>query len=206
MKLEQPLLICFCGPNGAGKSTLRRQTLAAFPDLPFINADEIALALFGAEQAATKAYEAAQQAAEDRQAFLEAKQSFSFETVMSHPSKVSFLREARQAGYWVIAHFVGLDSARLSLARVLQRVSSGGHDVPDHKIEARFPRVLAQLLSLLDVPDELVIYDNSSSDDPFRLIATLERGRLTGLSVSLPDWLAPLNLEARLTDQTLRLP
>lgn len=206
MDQDQPLLICFCGPNGAGKSTLRRLTSGSVTSLPFINADEIALIRFGPGQAASKAYEAARLAEEERRRFLAEGRSFSFETVMSHPSKLEFLQEARQKGYRVVAHFVGLDGPATSRARVIQRVHAGGHDVPDDKIEARFPRVLDNLRRLLDIPDELVIHDNSSADDPFRLIARLQLGRLVGLSAAVPEWLAPLQLETRLTAQTARLP
>ena len=205
MNASKPLLIAFCGPNGAGKSTLRQLTLAELTGIPFINADEIAVAVFGKEQAASKAYEAAAMAEEQRQAKLLAGESFSFETVMSHVSKVEFLQQAREAGYVVIAHFVGLDSAERSRARVIQRVFNGGHDVPDDKIEARYARVIENLGHLLDVPDELVIYDNSSADDPYRVVARLELGRLTHLAVTVPSWLALLNLESRQPPDTLRL-
>ena len=205
MNASKPLLIAFCGPNGAGKSTLRQLTLAELTGIPFINADEIAVAVFGKEQAASKAYEAAAMAEEQRQAKLLAGESFSFETVMSHVSKVEFLQQAREAGYVVVAHFVGLDSAERSRARVIQRVFNGGHDVPDDKIEARYARVIENLGHLLDVPDELVIYDNSSADDPYRVVARLELGRLTHLAVTVPSWLALLNLESRLTAETIRL-
>ncbi len=205
MNTAQPLIIAFCGPNGAGKSTLRRLTLANLPDLPFINADEIALATFG-DQAAAMAYVAAQMAEQQRQASMAEAKSFSFETVMSHISKVELLQQAQAAGYWVIVHFVGLASVADSRARVIQRVHNGGHDVPDEKIEARFARVIENLGHLLDVPDELVIYDNTSFEDPYRVIATLERGRLTELVEIVPAWLAPLNLESRVTPHTLRLP
>lgn len=205
MNPDQPLLIIFCGPNGAGKSTLRKLTLAEFEDIPFANADEIALAVFGPD-ASAKAYEAAEMAEEQRRARFEARESFSFETVMSHPSKVKFLVEARAAGYFVFAHFVGLDSADRSRSRVIQRVLEGGHDVPDDKIAARYARVIENLGLLLDVADELTIYDNSSAEHPYRVIARLQCGTLTHLSVIVPDWLACLDLPARMTSATIRLP
>ncbi len=207
MKTPNPLLIVFCGPNGAGKSTFRRIALENIA-IPFVNADEIALHEFGSEEAATRSYEAAQIAEAVRLELFGARRSFSFETVLSDPhgAKVDFLRQARESGYYVVAHFIGLDSADHSKARVIQRVNSGGHDVPDDKIAGRFQRVIENLRRLLDVPDELIIYDNTSSKTPFRVIAKLERGTLIEISSDLPDWVVSSNLIARQTAQTRILP
>ncbi len=197
MPLDAPLLVVFCGPNGAGKSTLRARTLGHLP-LPFVNADIIAARVFG-DAAQGQAYDAARLAEAERTRLFNEHVSFSFETVFSDPvgEKVAFLRTARDAGYQVLVHFVGLDSADRSRARVFQRVTEGGHDVPDAKLEERYPRVLANLARLLDIPDELVIYDNSSSDDPYRPLARLQRGHLLEVSATLPDWIGFLALPAR---------
>lgn len=85
-------------------------------------------------------------------------------------------------------------------------MNSGGHDVPDEKIAGRFPRVIQNLHRLLDVPDELIIYDNTSSATPFRVIAKLEHGTLIEISGNLPDWVLSSNLIARQTTQTRILP
>lgn len=206
MNPTQPLLVAFCGPNGAGKSTLRRITLAE-SGIPFLNADDIAAQLFG-EHAAERAYEAAQIAESVRAELFKARRSFSFETVLSDPAgeKVGFLREAREAGYFVAVHFVGLDSPELSRARVIQRVSEGGHDVPDDKLVARYPRVLDNLRRLLDVPDDLVIYDNSSADLPYRVLARLSRGALLEIASAIPAWAQRFELPSRQTAQTRMLP
>ena len=202
----QPILVAFCGPNGAGKSTLRRITLAE-DGIPFVNADKIAVQQFG-EHAAERAYEAAQIAEAVRAELFRARRSFSFETVFSDPAgeKVQFLREAGEAGYFVAVHFVGLDSPERSRARVIQRVSEGGHDVPDDKLAARYPRVMDNLRRLLDVPDDLVIYDNSSADVPYRVIARLSRGALLEIASAIPIWAQHLELPSRQTEHTLPLP
>jgi predicted ABC-type ATPase len=200
--LNQPLLIVFCGPNGAGKSTLRQKVLGQIA-IPFVNADEIAKVRFG-EKAAEKAYEAAALAAEERKRYFEARRDFSFETVLSDPhgEKVAFLLQACEVGYQVIVHFVGLDSAARSKARVFQRVLEGGHDVPDEKIDTRYARVIDNLIRLLEVPDELVIYDNSSSVEPYRELAVLHRGVLHQLREPLPEWMGRVDLAARINPQT----
>ncbi|HKO81524.1 MAG TPA: hypothetical protein VJU78_14065, partial [Chitinophagaceae bacterium] len=45
-------------------------------------------------------------------------QSFCFETVMSHISKVQLLAEAKQAGYKTYLYFVFTDNVELNIARV----------------------------------------------------------------------------------------
>ena len=204
--MPSPLLIVFCGPNGAGKSTLRQLLFADMPGLPFVNADEIAKREFGPD-AETRSYEAAQLAADIRQRYLDSRDSFSFETILSDPvgEKVDFLREARRCGYEVHVHFVGLDSAVRSQARVVQRVFEGGHQVPHEKLGGRYERILTNLQRLLPIPDELHIYDNSSSEDPYRLLAVLHRGQLTKAVSHFPQWLDSVDLESLRTPNTLLL-
>jgi len=55
------------------------------------------------------------------------------------------VRHCQAKGYFVLLVFVGLESADLSRGRVMQRVEAGGHDVPDGKIDSRFPRTFANL-------------------------------------------------------------
>lgn len=197
MKAPKPLILAIVGPNGSGKSTLREHLLADSP-LPFINADEIAKDL------KIDSYAAAAIAKEKREQLFHNRKSFSFETVLSDPvgDKVSFLTTARESGYFVNVHFITLPSADFSRARVMQRVQEGGHDVPDEKIEARFPRILTNLKRLLGQVDELVIYDNSSAEKPFRLIARFLSHDLIELSQTIPTYLDFLNLPAQKTPST----
>ena len=65
----------------------------------------------------------------------------------------------------------------MSLGRVIQRVERGGHDVPDAKIETRFPRTFDNLRQALSFVDEALLFDNSSSDQPFRFVAAFKAGK-----------------------------
>ena len=202
----QPLLLVIAGPNGAGKSSLRALLLPE-GSFPFVNPDEVARHFFGAA-AEDASYEAADIAAAVRDILLRHRRSFGFETVLSDPvgHKVQELTAAQASGYQVAVHFVGIGSAELSRLRVFQRVEQGGHDVPDDKVAARYARVMANLHRLLPIPDELVIYDNSSPDTPFRRLALLQRGQLRELSRELPSWVAFLDLPSRVNPNTAFLP
>jgi predicted ABC-type ATPase len=112
------------------------------------------------------------------------------ETVFSDPAgaKLAFLRDARAAGYRVLLLFIGLESAELSQARVIQRVAAGGHDVPDEKLFARFPRTLENLSRAIGVVNEARLYDNSDAERPYRLLGRTEDGTVVERHPPLPAW------------------
>lgn len=127
------------GPNGSGKTPLTRQLRADGVDLGrYMNPDDIALSLIG--DAPTRSREAQRLVDAAREACHAACESFSFETVMSHPSKIELLAAAKQRGYRIGVFFVATESTDLNIARVRQRVALGGHDVPLDRIRARYER------------------------------------------------------------------
>ena len=187
-----PVLIFLAGPNGAGKSTFFETYLAHF-GLPFVNADRIARALSSAAPAAPAGdldRQGFTEAEKLRAAFMEAGLSFCTETVFSDPAgaKVGFLAGARRRGFAIFLVFIGLESATLSVARVMQRVRHGGHDVPDDKLHARFPRTLANLQAAIPLADEAFVFDNSSADAPYRFVASYMRGALANRYPPIPGW------------------
>lgn len=148
------------GPNGSGKTTLTRQLRddgVEFGD--YVNPDEIAETLTGSYDDRVRR---AQAIADRRRAdALEARRSFSFETVMSHPSKLDVLRTARLRGFRTALYFIATASPELNVSRVRQRVALGGHDVPEDRIRARYVRTLRLLPEALRLADVSVLFDNS---------------------------------------------
>ena len=191
----KPTLILFAGPNGAGKSTLQRRVMDQNP-MPWVDPDGLAMRHFGSD-AAAHALEAFQMAEEERARLLELGDDFGFETVFSDPFgyKIRYLQNAQQAGYRVSVLYIGLASADLAILRVVQRVAAGGHSVPQDKIVSRFHRSLANLATVLPWVDEVMLYDNSSPDLPYRPLALVEAGRLRASVSTLPDWTRPLGLD-----------
>lgn len=150
------------GPNGSGKTTLTqwlRERGVEFGE--YINPDDIARELDGSEIA--RAAEAQAIADRRREACIAAKRSFSFETVMSHPSKVDVLVRAREAGFLVQLFFVGIDDPRTNVERVALRVAQGGHGVPTDRIAARWFRSMALLYEAIRSSDDAFIFDNSAA-------------------------------------------
>ncbi len=174
------------GGNGAGKSTFYQQFLAS-TGLPFINADILAKEL-DADHPETVSYKAAKLAENLRLDLLRTGTSFCFETVFSHPSKIDFLASAKAAGYEIILVYIHLQNAELNQARVSQRVAEGGHNVPSEKIISRIPRTMQYVSNALALVDTVQFYDNSSHNEPFASIASINNGRLLIQQQSLPEW------------------
>jgi predicted ABC-type ATPase len=122
---DAPFLLVFAGPNGSGKSTLADYLIEAGIDFgEHINPDEIAATLDLPEPARSRQAQAIADFQRDR--CLAGKLSFSFETVMSHPSKVNFMIRADDAGYDVTLYFVCTSDPEINVRRVENRVRRGG--------------------------------------------------------------------------------
>lgn len=173
-----PVLHLMAGPNGAGKSSLVRDVLQPELRLPFVNADVIVVQGWP-DAPAEHAYDAARAAEAERQRLLAGRNSFITETVFSHPSKVDLVDQAVRIGYLVHLHVI-LVAVDLAVARVADRVRRGGHDVPEQKIRARYARLWALVATARDRADRTEFLDNSLAAEPFRPVATFERGRLVG--------------------------
>ena len=123
-------------------------------------------------------------------------ESFSQETVFSHPSKIEALRMAQEAGYRTYLYFIATDSGQINLRRVANRHSQGGHDVPAEKIVERYKRSLAQVKYAIPVLSRAYFFDNSgpqmiylgqySQEDGFEFSVTPDR---------LPRWFRSLGLQ-----------
>jgi len=149
------------GPNGAGKTTLVQFLLRKGLDLgEYINPDDIAFELDGSVEERTRR---AQSIADQRRdACIKANRSFSFETVMSHHSKIDILVRAKEAGYRVYLYFIGTDDPQTNIERVALRVAQGGHDVPVQKIRDRWLRTMALLQQAIRSSDQSYVFDNST--------------------------------------------
>ena len=181
---RRPLIVALAGPNGAGKSTFYHAHLR-LAGLRFVNADVLARAL------KINPYEAATVADSLRRELVRQGESFVFETVFSDPvgDKLGFLRDAAAAGYTVVLCFIGISGADVSEQRVAMRVTQGGHDVPTEKLEARYPRTMANLTTaLLEIP-HVWIFDNDDLRAPYRLVAVYEHGKPVALHRPIPRWL-----------------
>ena len=192
---DKKQLWILAGGNGAGKSTYYRCFLQD-SGLAFINADLIAQQI-DPDNAEAQSYQAAAIATKLRTSFLQKGISFCFETVFSHPSKIDFVAEAKSLGYEIILVYVHLQTSELNLARISQRVSEGGHSVPDEKVLARIPRTMQNVRETLPLVDIAYLYDNSSQQHAFVSLARIQHGSLQCIQPSLPEWAEQMLVDYR---------
>lgn len=114
--------------------------------------------------------------------------SFTFETVMSHTSKVEFLQQAQQQGFRTYLYFVATTDPQINISRVRYRVKTGGHDVPQNKIIERYHRSLSLLIDAIGYSHRAYIFDNSSENDS-DFLAEITNGTELEIKVdTVPLW------------------
>jgi len=96
-----------------------------------------------------------------RHKLLQTQTTFTFETVMSSPDKVVFLKKAQQAGFRTYLYFVATEDPQINVSRVQHRVETGGHAVPQDKIVSRYARSLELLSDAVSFTNRAYIFDNS---------------------------------------------
>lgn len=124
-----------------------------------------------------------------REENLKSGNDFSFEIVMSHPTKLEFLRRAASKGYHIYLYFISTDDVRVNIQRVKTRVKNGGHDVPEDKIRERYTRSLDLLYDALKVCYKSYLFDNSDNTTE---IARINRDKKMYILVpgnEIPNWM-----------------
>ena len=120
--------------------------------------------------------------------FIEKNTSFTYETVMSHKSKIEILQKAKKHNYRIYLYYVSTISPKINIARVENRVKKGGHPVAPEKIESRYYNSLSLLKEASLLSDRTYFIDNSSRK--FRLIAEKKGKFLIPLTKHIPNWFA----------------
>lgn len=122
-----------------------------------------------------------------RRRLIEGQVSFTFETVMSSPDKIAFLKFAQASGYRTYLYYIATENPDINLSRVMLRVRSGGHDVPKDKIVSRYHRSLELLMDAIRATHRAYIFDNSG-DEPF-WIAEITNGQTLEIKrPEMPAW------------------
>ena len=177
-------MVVFAGPNGSGKTTLKKALYLEDPSLaklPFLNADELA------KSEGLSSYDAAERIREQARQYTDNQESFSWETVMSHTSKIDAMAYAREKGFRVHLFFLGTSNPDLNVANVRRRVEEGGHDVPEEKTRDRWDRVMHDLLfQALKAANTAVIFESTQGD--FFEVARMAKETIQYSTTVPPDW------------------
>ena len=192
--MKKPTLIVVCGPNGAGKTSITHKILNHkwIENSIYINPDEIANNLFGDWNSLESIIKAANYAKELREKCIANGESFIFETVLSAEDKIDFLYMAKQKGYFIRVFFVATESPTINAARIVQRVMSGGHDVPIVKIISRYSKSIANCSVISKFVDRLYVYDNSLDFKEPSLLFRASDGKLTKEYHKIKEWADPI--------------
>ncbi len=124
-----PRLIVVAGPNGSGKTSITEQLLMHewMGGCVYVNPDLIARDEFGDWSSEGPVLAAARRAEEIREDCLRKRRSLAFETVLSAPDKLDFLRRGRAAGFFIRLFFIGTGDPSINARRVAMRVMEGSH-------------------------------------------------------------------------------
>jgi predicted ABC-type ATPase len=185
-----PTMTIIAGPNGSGKSSFGNKLLEHgwVGKDAYINPDNLAQDVFGDWNSPSAALKAAVLAEQQRERFLQMRQSFVFESVFSAPDKYEVVRRAKLAGYFVRLFVICTSHPSINAARVAKRVMEGGHDVPIPKILSRYPKAIANCAAAAAIANRAYAFDNSVDGQDARLMLRTINGRIANMHVPLPDW------------------
>ena len=188
--MNKPKLVIIAGPNGSGKTSVTDKILQHewIEGCYYINPDNIARDIFGDWNSAEAIMNAARRAEELRENHLNKKQGILFETVLSAEDKISYIKRAKEAGYFIRLFFVGTDSPTINAARIANRVMKGGHDVPITKIISRYSKSIANCAVLSTLVDRLYVYDNSEDYAEPKLLFRASEGQVEKTYKEINPW------------------
>jgi predicted ABC-type ATPase len=199
-----PRILVLAGVNGAGKSSLGGKIIREL-GVDYLNPDEAAKRIAAAigcslDEANALAWEEGRRRLESA---INSRSSHAFESTLGGHTIPALLIEASRAGINVIVWFVGLASPEQHIARVRDRVASGGHAIPEEMIRKRWDTSRRNLIALIPHLTDLRVYDNSEESDPVgeaipkpRLLLHWRRGRIVAprakAMLLTPEWAMPI--------------
>lgn len=82
-------------------------------------------------------------------------------------------------------NYIGVEDPEVAKERVKIRVSKGGHGIPDKDIERRYYDSLNNLNNVIEMCDEVNIYDNT---EVLREIIYLKNYKIIWRDKKIPNW------------------
>ncbi|MDQ6420049.1 zeta toxin family protein [Paenibacillus sp. LHD-117] len=183
--MAEKRLLLLAGPNGSGKSsTLNKIITSPFYPGIYISPDEaVKMSPFAEIEDIRERYGAAMDFCETiRHELISEGKSFCFETVLSTPGKLDFLRMAKSEGYLIESIFITTSDPEINIRRVARRVQEGGHHVEDDAVIRRYHRSMGLMTDLFELSDNMIIVD-SSEDHNEMIIVIKNEFSIVGLHV-----------------------
>ena len=181
--------IIIAGVNGAGKSTLY-EVYDIIRSSPRVNTDEIVKS-FGDWKNKQDVFKAGKIAVSRISEYFEKGITFNQETTLCGKSIISNIKKAKDLGYSVEIHYVGVNSVKIAKVRVSYRVKNGGHGIEEKDIERRFKETFVNLNNIIKECDLVVFYDNTTN---FRRFAIIKKGNVVRISKDIPKWFEKVDI------------
>jgi predicted ABC-type ATPase len=182
--IKKPFLYMIGGPNGAGKTTAAMNIMPAVIDcFEYVNADAIAGGL-SPFRPAEVSINAGRLMLKRIRELADKREDFAFETTMASRSFALFLKSCKKSGYMIHLIYIWLQSPELAIARVAERVKSGGHFVPDETVRNRYHRGLYNFFHIyMQIADNWAFYDNSRAE----ILLIAEKSKNEEMRIITPD-------------------
>ncbi len=181
-----PTYTIFAGVNGAGKTSIYKSIYYnENKDEKRINTDEM-VARIGSWQDKNLQIKCAREAIILIKKYIFEGVSFNQETTLSGKSIIKNISLAKENGFYIVMNYIGVEGPEVAKERVKIRVSKGGHGIPDKDIERRYYDSLKNLNEIIEICDEVNIYDNT---EILREIVYLKQGKIVWTDKKMPKWI-----------------
>lgn len=175
----------FAGVNGCGKTSMYQSFYyEENKSEKRINTDEM-VARVGSWKDSSLQLRCAREAVKLIREYIDNGMSFNQETTLCGKSIIRNIKTAKDKGFYINVNYIGVENPEIAKERVRYRVSKGGHGIPDEDIERRYYESLKNLSQIIDICDEVNIYDNT---DRFKSILCFKNGKLNWRRKFIPDW------------------
>ena len=111
--------------------------------------------------------------------------TFNQETTLCGKSILNNITKAKNRGYFIELHYIGVEGADIAKERVAGRIKQGGHGIAEQDIERRFVETFDNLKKVLPESNLAVFYDNTIE---FRMFAIYKNGNPVRVSHNVPKW------------------
>lgn len=180
-----PTYTIFAGVNGCGKTSIYKSIYYdENKEEKRINTDEM-VARVGSWRDKSLQLRCAREAVKLIKEYLTNGTSFNQETTLCGKSIIRNINIAKSKGFYIVMNYIGVENPEIAKERVKLRVSKGGHGIPEEDIERRYYESLENLNKIIEVCDEVNIYDNT---DRFKEIIYFKDGKLIWQDKVIPNW------------------
>ena len=180
-----PTLTIFAGVNGAGKTSIYRSIYYnENKNEKRINTDEM-VARIGSWKDNNLQMKCAREAVKLIKQYISEGISFNQETTLSGKSIIKNIKFAKENGFYIVMNYIGVKDPDVAKERVRIRVSKGGHGIADSDIERRYYDSLNNLNTIIEICDEVNIYDNT---EVLKEVMYLRSGKIVWRDNEMPKW------------------